>query len=110
MADDIVATEMGRRLKQCRKLADWTQERLSRETGWVPDVPDGDQPAALSPSRIGNFEQGKRRIGLEEAKILERVFRIPAGYFLFELDTRESAVVAALRGLRSVIPYDDTGS
>lgn len=108
---DPVAIETGERIKRCRKLANWTQKQLSLETGWTPELPDGAQPDALSQSRIGNFEQGTRRVGIEEARILERVFHVPAPYFMGLLDPRETDVIAALRGLRGrASHFDNTGS
>ena len=104
MATDKIGKELGRRIRKCRDLMDWTQRDLAVATGWTEDKPDSAQPKALSPSRIGNFEQGARRVGHEEAAILERVFQVPAAYFLGVLDERETSVVAALRGLQARIP------
>jgi transcriptional regulator with XRE-family HTH domain len=97
---DQVAVESGARLKRCREAMEWTQRELAIQTGWTDRKPDRAQPLALSPSRIGNFEQGARRIGVEEARILQRVFHVPAPYFMGEIDEKEAGVIAALRGLK----------
>lgn len=106
MADlDPVAVERGARLRRCRLAMDWTQAELSLETGWTPEDPD----TGLSASRIGNFEQGTRRIGHEEAEMFGRVFEIPAAYFMALIDAKEAEVIAALRGLRARVPLDQAG-
>jgi transcriptional regulator with XRE-family HTH domain len=110
MPTDRVAEETGARLKRCRDALELTQRELAIETGWTDKKPDRAQPNALSPSRIGNFEQGARRIGPEEAAILERVFRVPGPYFMGILDERETDVIAALRGLRPLTALGRTGS
>jgi transcriptional regulator with XRE-family HTH domain len=111
MANDPIAVDSGARIRRCRSIANWTQRQLATETGWSPDLPDGEQPDALSPSRIANFEQGTRRVRHEEARILERVFHIPAAYFLAAIDQKESDVIAALRGLPGrTPPLDPTGT
>ncbi len=94
--DDAVAAERGSRLRQCRKALSWKQSDLARATGWSEKHPE----RGLSPSRIANFEQGTRRIGHEEAEMLERVFGIPAAYFMALLDPKEAGAIAHLRGLR----------
>ncbi len=110
MATDPLAMESGARLKKCRDAVGWTQKELAQQTGWTDRKPDGAQRMSLSPSRIGNFEQGLRRIGAEEAMILERVFHVPAPYFMGALNERETDVIAALRGLRPLAALAKTGS
>lgn len=90
-----IAIERGSRLKQCRKAKGWTQEELALATGWTTKEPT----LGLSPSRIANFEQGTRRIGHEEAEVFQRVFEIPAAWFMALLDEREADILATLRGL-----------
>lgn len=94
---DPIARESGKRIRAARKRRGWSQEELARRTGWIQDKPTQAQPNALGPSRIGNFEQGTRRVGLEEARILERVLERPAPYFMGVISEREAAVLAALR-------------
>lgn len=94
--EDLIALESGARLKRCRKGMGWTQEELALATGWTSKKPS----TGLSPSRIANFEQGTRRIRHEEARALERVFDIPAAYFMALLDQRETDIVSTLRGLK----------
>lgn len=106
MADvDLIAKESGRRIRAERKRHGWSQDELARRTGWNPDRPTQAQANSLAPSRIGNFEQGTRRVGLEEARILERVLGRPAPYFMAVISEREAAVIAALRH-----PSGDSGS
>jgi transcriptional regulator with XRE-family HTH domain len=83
----------------------WTQTDLAKATGWS----EAKSEAGLSPSRIANFEQGTRRIGHEEAETFERVFGIPAAYFLDMLDAKEASVIGTLRGLRPRVELDPTG-
>jgi transcriptional regulator with XRE-family HTH domain len=103
--DDAVAAERGSRLRQCRKAMDWKQADLAKATGWSAEQPD----QGLSPSRIANFEQGTRRLGHEEAEAFERVFGVPAAYFMAMLDPKEAGAIALLRGLRPKIELDPTG-
>lgn len=95
--NDPVGLEMGRRVKKERLARDWTQRQLAEATGWNPDKDDGVQKGVLSPSRIGNFEQGTRRIRHEEAEILSRVFGRAAPYYLAAVDEREAAVLEVMR-------------
>jgi transcriptional regulator with XRE-family HTH domain len=104
-SDDVVAAERGSRLRQCRKAMNWKQSDLAKATGWSEARPD----RGLSPSRIANFEQGTRRIGHEEAEALERVFGVPAAYFMAMLDSKEAGAIALLRGLRPKLELDPTG-
>lgn len=94
---DPIAKESGVRIRAARDRHGWSQEELARRTGWVDDKPDQAQPNALSPSRIGNFEQGTRRIRHEQARILERVLRQPAAYFMGLISEHEARVIEALR-------------
>jgi transcriptional regulator with XRE-family HTH domain len=94
---DRVAKEMARRIRDHRLAREWTQEELAIATGWTQDDDDNGASKGLSPSRIGNYEQGTRRLGVEEAEILCAVFGPPAGYFLTVLDEHEAQVLAAIR-------------
>lgn len=109
MPTDLIAIETGSRLKSAREALELTQKELAAATGWTDKKPDRAQRLSLSPSRIGNFEQGARRIGHEEALILERVFKVPAPYFMGALDPKETDVIAALRGLRGLAALLKTG-
>ena len=97
---DFIGREQGRRIAACRELRGWKQEDLAKATGWVPEKPDRLQPGTLSPSRIGNYEQGERRLPVEAAQILERVFARPAAYFMAVLDENEAELVSTLRRQR----------
>lgn len=94
---DAVAALSGKRIRECREVKKWTQEELAKATGWTASRPSRAQRTALSPSRIANFEQGARRVGLEEAQILASALERPAPYFMGVISERESAVLAALR-------------
>jgi transcriptional regulator with XRE-family HTH domain len=110
MPTDLIAIETGTRLRRAREAMGLTQKELAVTTGWTDRKPDRAQRLSLSPSRIGNFEQGVRRIGHEEAAILERVFHIPAPYFMGALDPKETDVIAALRGLRGLAALGNTAA
>jgi len=92
---DRIATICGERMKRCRQERNWTQERLSVATGYEPDNPRG---AGLSPTRIANYEQGTRRMGVEEAELLATIFtEYHAAYFLGLIDEREARMLALMR-------------
>lgn len=63
--------EAGRRLKEARKNKGWTLEELSRRTGGV-----------LSTSRLGNYEQGTRMLGVKESLALGAVLSVQPSYLL----------------------------
>lgn len=63
--------ETGRRIRGLRNEHGWTLQDLSRETG-----------GALSKSRISNYEQGLRGIGVYEARLLARALGTTAAYLL----------------------------
>jgi transcriptional regulator with XRE-family HTH domain len=95
---DAIAVVAGQRLRQFREQKGWTQAELARSTGWSEDV--SRQPAnALSPSRIGNFEQGTRRIGFEEAQVLEKLFHMPAAYFMGVISEDEARVLVTFHAV-----------
>jgi transcriptional regulator with XRE-family HTH domain len=95
---DPIGAEMGRRIAGQRVSRGWTQRRLAEETGWKQEDADVGRAQGLSPSRIANYEQGERRIDLEEAEIFARIFDgLTSAYFLGALDERESRVIHAMR-------------
>lgn len=98
-AIDEIARECGLRLRECREAAHMTQHQLSRATGYRV------RKGGLSPSQIGNFEQGTRRIGHEEADILTRIFSdYPAAYFMGLVDKREAEIIILLRTGKHQLP------
>jgi transcriptional regulator with XRE-family HTH domain len=52
-----------------------TQEQLCEKTG-----------KKLSASRIANYEQGTREVGIDEAKILAEALEVPACYLMGLID------------------------
>lgn len=95
--DDPIAKEMGRRLAESRTARGWTQAQLAKLTGWRLEDAEAGKAKGISPSRIGNYEQGTRRFKNEEAEILGEVFGLPAAYFLVVLDEHEAEVIIAMR-------------
>lgn len=63
--------ETGRRLKEARKAKGYTLHGLSAAVRGV-----------LSPSRLGNYEQGTRAMGTEEALALGPVLDVEPGFLL----------------------------
>lgn len=63
--------ESGRRLKVARQNKGWTLEELSRRTGGV-----------LSTSRLGNYEQGTRMLGVRESLALGAVLAVQPSHLL----------------------------
>jgi transcriptional regulator with XRE-family HTH domain len=94
---DAIAVLAGRRITTARKRRGWSQEDLSKATGWTDRRPSRAQANALSFSRIANYEQGTRRVGPEEARILARVFGDHYLYFMGLISEQESAVLVALQ-------------
>lgn len=94
---DSIAATSGRRIVAARKAREWSQEALAEATGWTAAQPSQAQPNALSPSRIANFEQGTRRVGVEEAAILSRVLGFPPPYWMGVISEQEAAVIETLR-------------
>ncbi|STX28449.1 phage repressor [Legionella beliardensis] len=60
---------IGNRIAQARKVNGLTIKVLAEKTG-------------LGPTRIGNWEQGTRSPGPEEAKILSRALQVAASWLL----------------------------
>ena len=94
---DPIAKEMAKRVRDQRKARKWTQLELAEATGWTAADDDAGKAKGYSPSRIGNYEQGIRRLGIEEAEVFEDTFGLPSAYFLTVIDEREAQVVAAMR-------------
>lgn len=88
---------MSRRLIQWREKNAGTQADLATLTGWRAEDADNKKAKGLSPSRIGNYEQGTRLIDHEAAAILAKVSGLPEAYWLVVLDEREAQVIVAMR-------------
>ena len=63
--------QIGARIRKARHDAGLSLSGVSERTGGL-----------LSKSRISNYEQGLRRIGLEEAEMIAGVIGVSAGYLL----------------------------
>jgi transcriptional regulator with XRE-family HTH domain len=61
----------GNRIKIARADRGWSQRELSEHTG-----------NKLSSSRIANYEQGTREIGIQEAEILAKALHVQPGYVM----------------------------
>lgn len=95
---DPIGAEMGRRIKLLRAARGETQEELAKATGWRLMDADNGRAKGLSPSRIANYEQGTRRINVEEAEILAALSDgLTAAYFLCVASEREARVLHAMR-------------
>lgn len=78
-----------------------TQEGLSKATGYGVRGKIG-----LGTTQIANFEQGTRRIGIEEAVILSKLFpEYPAAHFVGVVNEREAKMLALVR---SEYPAEDS--
>jgi transcriptional regulator with XRE-family HTH domain len=94
---DVIGAEQGRRIAAERTKRGWTQKQLAEQTGWSQGDDDSGTANGFSPSRIGNYEQGERRLGIEEARILARVFEgLHPAYFLCAVDERTARVLYAM--------------
>lgn len=82
---DSNALLSGARIKAARAERGWTQEDLAKALGW------------LSSSRIANYEQGTRRVGIEEAEVLAAVLGHVVPYWMGVITDQEAAVLTALR-------------
>jgi transcriptional regulator with XRE-family HTH domain len=113
MADQMkqVRKESGIRIKRVRMKAGLTQKELAEKTGFR-EARDIQPSGALTPSRIGNYEQGTRWIGWDEALVLSRIFPdYHPAYFLAVITEQEARVLKAMESpdrTRSPIPFKPT--
>lgn len=93
-----LSVQIGRRMAQLREEKKLTLEELARATGDL-----------LSKSRLSNYEQGLRRLPIEEASILARPLGCTAAYLLC-LDDDNSSITKDERtlidNLRSLPPQE----
>ncbi|WP_338116132.1 helix-turn-helix transcriptional regulator [Thiocystis violacea] len=75
MEPQELSQRIGQRIRAERKRLGWTQVELSERTHGV-----------LSQSRIGNYEQGARRPGIEAARLLAETFATVRPEWLLCLD------------------------
>ena len=76
-----LTTKIGLRLRATRKDQELSLQTLANMTG-----------GALSKSRISNYEQGLRRLGIEEAQILSKTLGTVSATFLLCLDNDEGSL------------------
>lgn len=100
-AKDPLDVEMGQRMRRAREARGWSQERLAAETGYKEDqpVPRG----AMHPSTVAMCERGERRVQIEDAQTLSRIFELPAAYWLALIDQYEAEVLQAIQRPRTAV-------
>jgi transcriptional regulator with XRE-family HTH domain len=70
--EEALSARIGLRLREARNTRRLSLQTLSNRTGGI-----------LSKSRISNYEQGVRRMGIEEARLLSKALgTVTAGYLL----------------------------
>jgi transcriptional regulator with XRE-family HTH domain len=62
---------MAERLRALRGEREWSLSDLERQTG-----------GKLAKSRLSNYEQGTRTLGVEEAELLATIYGVPAAFLL----------------------------
>ncbi len=72
----------GKRLRECRKKLNLTQEMLAEKIGELPENNGKDR----SDKHIGYMERGLREISPEYARLLGKVLGVLPEYFLLEVD------------------------
>jgi transcriptional regulator with XRE-family HTH domain len=90
--------EAGRRLKKAREAKNWTLKQLSTQLRGI-----------LSESRLSNYEQGIRMIGVEEALAVYRVLGVQPSYLLcvdVEEDDMTPQEITLLRNYRALPEKD----
>jgi transcriptional regulator with XRE-family HTH domain len=65
------AVRAGGRVRDTREARGWVQRELAEKTG-----------SKLSASRIANYEQGIREMGIQEAEILGKALGVQPGYLM----------------------------
>lgn len=105
---DELALEAGKRIRRAREARKWSQKQLAEATGYQEET-DRQPTAALKPSAIGNYEQGTRRVGWEEAVTIAAIFNeYPPAYYMAVITEDEARVIHAMRhGQRKqpVLPF-----
>jgi len=84
-ARDALSVEMGRRLKVARDFLGLKVPQLSRDITQLASTMPPDKLRRLiplMPSRISNWEQGTKQIGVREAWSLARVLQTDPAYLL----------------------------
>lgn len=88
---DQTKIESGRRIKNARDSLNLTLADVHAKLPW------------LTVSRLSNWEQGSRMIGVEEAKKLAPILNVSAAYLLTledaPIDTKEKALLNLYRNL-----------
>jgi transcriptional regulator with XRE-family HTH domain len=74
------ALRCGQRIRVAMESKGWTQAELARQSG-------------LQPSRVGNYLQGLRELGIRESLSLAHVLKVPAAYLLGVVDDLDRDVL-----------------
>ena len=64
-------TKIGLRIKRLRESQNLSQAQLSKACGWS------------SPSRLGNYELGSRKVSVDDSICIAKALGVPASYILF---------------------------
>jgi len=75
---EALSAKIGLRLRAARKAQKLSLQKLAGLTG-----------GALSKSRISNYEQGLRRLGIEEAQLLAKALATVSATYLLRLNDDE---------------------
>jgi transcriptional regulator with XRE-family HTH domain len=97
-SDPALSLRIGRRLREARKIEKLSLAKVSERTG-----------EALSKSRISNYEQGLRRMGLEEAMILSRALGNVSPVYLLCLEDSDPLTPVERELVDSYRDADDRG-
>ena len=79
---DELMIRCGKRVRECRKEAGFTQEKLALEISLLPE--NRDKPR--SEKQLSYIERGKRPLSIEYARLLSKLLKVREEYLLCEDD------------------------
>jgi len=95
----VEALEAGRRIKRARDVKGFSVPALVRATG-----------GKLTTSRIGNYEQGTRQLGVYEARVLAAPLEVHPAWLMGVVSDDEHRFLQALRnGQKALALKSDEG-